>query len=112
MRTTVLKTNNRVISYYKIYLVFIKEYPLFRYTSISYDVYRRIIPKIRKWFHSNECRSITDVDLFVITPDYWKDLSRIPSREELIGMEIDEPSESLGGYSFSEDNNSKIAKSK
>lgn len=62
-----------MVSYYANYLSFVTEYPRFNYTSISYDTLRNAIPKIKKWFSSEKCKSlIGDIDI-CLTPGFWKE---------------------------------------
>lgn len=57
-------------SYYITYKNFIDEYPRFRYALISFDVLKLKIPRIRKWFESEECFNLTDDSK--ISDAYWR----------------------------------------
>lgn len=57
-------------SYYKNYKEFLDEYPRFKFTLISFYELKTRIPRIRKWFLSEECLALKNDN--IKSTIFWK----------------------------------------
>ena len=56
--------------YYKSFKTFIDDYPRFKVSSISFDILKTRIKRIRNWFTSDKCLLLPPTD--VCSKVYWK----------------------------------------
>ena len=56
--------------YYRSYEDFIKAFPRFKSSLISFNLLKSRIPKIINWFESDECKALSTDD--VTSSSFWK----------------------------------------
>ena len=59
-----------MFSYYKNFKIFLDEYPRFKISSISFDMLKTRIKRLKAWFSSEQCLQLPPTD--VCSKTYWK----------------------------------------
>ena len=75
--------------YYMEYYAFMSMYPKFQNLAVSFRVFRSMIPKLKEWFLSEECRALDNSDFY--SEQYWVDVDDVEMDEDDMDVVSNEP---------------------